>query len=151
MAEDLDDIYNKIYRYCFYKVRNSAIAEDITQEAFLKYFARNKILKRGEDMAYLYTIAKHLCIDFFRKRRDDALTGDYPQEDFRDNSDTKIAVRDALERLAEQHKEILLLRYLSGLSANEAAEIMEISRFKVYRLEKVALAEMKKYLKGALD
>lgn len=148
MAEDLDDIYNKIYRYCFYKVRNSAIAEDITQEAFLKYFAQNKMLKQGEDMAYLYTIAKHLCIDFFRKRRDDALTEDYPQEDFRNNSDTKIAVREALERLAKQQKEILILRYLSGLSVNETAEIMEISRFKVYRLEKAALAEMKKYLKG---
>ena len=148
MAEDLDDIYNKIYRYCFYKVRNSVIAEDITQEAFLKYFAQNKILKHGEDMAYLYTIAKHLCIDFFRKKRDDALTGDYPQEDFCDNSDTKIAVREALERLAKQQKEILILRYISGLSANETAEIMQISRFKVYRLEKAALAEMKKYLNG---
>lgn len=148
MAEDLDDIYDHIYRYCFYKVRNSVIAEDITQEAFLKYFARNKVLRRGEDMAYLYTIAKHLCIDFFRKKRDDALTGDYPQEDFCDNSDTKIAVREALERLAKQQKEILILRYISGLSVNETAEIMEISRFKVYRLEKDALAEMKKYLKG---
>lgn len=150
MTEDLDSTYNKIYRYCFYKMRNSVIAEDITQEAFLKYFAQNKNLKRGEDTAYLYTIAKNLCVNYFRKRREEALTGDYPQEDFCDNSDTKMAVRDALERLGEQYKEILLLRYLGGLSANETAETMEISRFKVYRLEKAALAEMKKYLKGAL-
>lgn len=150
MTGDLDIVYNKIYRYCFYKMRNSTIAEDITQEAFLKYFAQNKNLKRGEDMAYLYTIAKNLCIDRFRKKREDALTGDYPQENFCDHSDTKIAVRDALEKIGEPYKELLLLRYLGDLSANETAEIMEISRFKVYRLEKAALAEMKKYLKGAL-
>lgn len=149
MTEELDGIYNKIYRYCFYKMRNSVIAEDITQEAFLKYFAQNKNLKRGEDTAYLYTIAKNLCIDYFRKKREEALTGDFPQEDFCDNSDTKLAVREALERLGEQYKEILLLRYLGGLSANETAQTLEISRFKVYRLEKAALAEMKKYLKGA--
>lgn len=150
MTEDLDSTYNKIYRYCFYKMRNSVIAEDITQEAFLKYFAQNKNLRRGEDTAYLYTIAKNLCVDYFRKRREEALTGDYPQEDFCDHSDTKMAVRNALERLGEQYKEILLLRYLGGLSANETAETLEISRFKVYRLEKAALAEMRKYLKGAL-
>lgn len=150
MTEDLVSDYNRIYRYCFYKMRNSAVAEDITQEAFLKYFAQNKNLKRGEDTAYLYTIAKNLCVDHFRKKREDALTGDYPQEDFCDDSDTKIAVREALEKLGEQHKEILLLRYLGGLSAIETAETMEISRFQVYRMEKAALAEMKKYLKGAL-
>lgn len=150
MTEDLKDTYDKIYRYCFYRVRNSAAAEDITQEAFLRYFAQNKIIKRGDDMAYLYTIAKNLCVDYFRKKPAEALPDDYPAEDFRDDSDTKAAVRAALDKLDERHKEIILLRYLGGLSVNETAETVGISRFAVHRLERAALAEMKKYLKGAL-
>lgn len=47
----LAEIYDKIYRYCFYKVRNSEVAEDITQEAFLKFFRHKQRIGRGEDMA----------------------------------------------------------------------------------------------------
>ncbi|MCM1022892.1 MAG: RNA polymerase sigma factor [Prevotella sp.] len=148
-VEELTEIYNRIYRYCFYKVRNSAAAEDLTQEAFLRYFSGNKRLKRGEDTAYLYTIAKNLCTDYFRKRRTEELPEDYPTEDFADNSETKIAVRTAMDRLDERRKEVILLRYIGGLSVNETAEAMEISRFAVHRLERAALAEMKTYLKGA--
>ena len=101
-------------------------------------------------MAYLYTIAKNLCADFFRKRQADKLPEDYPTEEFSEKSDTKIAVRTTLEKLDERHREIILLRYLSGLSVNETAETMGISRFAAYRLERAALAEMKKNLKGAL-
>lgn len=147
--DELTKTYDKIYRYCFYKVRNSTAAEDITQETFFRYFAQNKKIKRGEDTAYLYTIAKNLCIDFFRKKRAEILPEDYPVEDFSETSDTKIVIREALEELDERHKEIILLRYLSGLSVNETAEILGISRFVVYRLERAALSKMKKYLKGA--
>ena len=149
--EELRKTYDKIYRYCFYRVRTSAVAEDITQETFLKYFAQNPKIKRGEDMAYLYTIAKNLCIDYFRKRQTEELPEDYPAEEFSETSDMKIAVRAALAKLDERHREIILLRYLSGLSVNETAETMGISRFAAYRLERAALSEMKKYLKGALQ
>lgn len=148
--EELTKTYDKIYRYCFYKVRNTAAAEDITQETFLRYFAQNPKIKRGEDMAYLYTITKNLCIDYFRKKQTEELPEDYPAEEFSETSDTKIVVRAALEKLDERHREIVLLRYLSGLSVNETAETMGISRFAAYRLEKAALNEMKKYLEGAL-
>lgn len=150
-VEELKKTYDKIYRYCFYKVRNSAAAEDLTQETFLKYFSQNPKIKRGEDMAYLYTIAKNLCVDHFRKRMMETLPEDYPEEDFAESSDTKIAVRTVLEKLDERHKEIILLRYLGGLSVSEASEAMGISRFAEYRLERAALAEMKKYLEGALQ
>ena len=149
-GEELIKTFDRIYRYCFYKVRNSAAADDITQETFLKYFAQNTKIKRGEDIAYLYTIAKNLCIDYFRKKQAEELPENYPTEEFSEASDTKIAVRAALEKLDERHREIILLRYLSGLSVNETAETMGISRFAAYRLERAALAEMKKYLKGAL-
>lgn len=147
---ELKELYDKIYRYCFYKLRNSAAAEDITQEAFLRYFAQNTSLKNSREAAYLFTVAKNLCTDSFRQKQTDELPEDCPDNDFSDNSDTKIAVRAALEKLDGEHREVLVLRYIAGLTANETAEQLGISRFAVYRLEKGALAEMKKLLKGAL-
>lgn len=146
----LAEIYDKIYRYCFYKVRNSQVAEDITQEAFLKFFRHKQKIGRGEDMAYLYTIAKNLCIDFFRKRQTKELTKDYPTEDFAEQSDVKIAVRAALEKLDRRQREIIVLRYIGELSVKETAAVCKISRFAVHRLELSAFEELKKYLEGVL-
>lgn len=146
---ELKDVYDKIYRYCFYKIRNSTAAEDITQEAFLRYFAHNTSLKGGKDTAYLFTIAKNLCTDFFRRKKTEELTEDYSCEDFSDCTETKIAVRTALEKISNEQREVLVLRYLSELSVSVTARLMGISRFAVYRLEKTAFAEMKKHLKGA--
>ncbi len=149
MAVNMKDIYDKIYRYCFYKVRNSTAAEDITQESFLRYFAQNTEIRNSGDIAYIYTIAKNLCIDYFRSRKTEELDEDYPGADFSTESDNRIAVREAVKKLEEKQRELLMLRYSSGLSSKETAEIMGISRFAVYRLERAALEQMKKLLKGA--
>lgn len=146
MSREIEELYDKIYRYCFYRLRNSASAEDITQEAFLRYFAQNTDL----NAAYIFTISKNLCTDMFRQKQTEELSDDYPSEDFSDKSDTKIAVRTALEKLDEQHREILVMRYIAEMSVNETAESLGISRFAVYRLERSALNQMKKLLKGAL-
>ncbi|MGN1415987.1 MAG: RNA polymerase sigma factor [Oscillospiraceae bacterium] len=146
MSREIEELYDKIYRYCFYRLRNSASAEDITQEAFLRYFAQNTEI----NAAYIFTVAKNLCTDVFRQKQTMELTDEYPQEDFTGKSDTKIAVRTALEKLSKQHREILEMRYIADMSVNETAEALGISRFAVYRLERAALAEMKKLLKGAL-
>ncbi len=149
-VNELAEIYDKIYRYCFYKVRNSEAAEDITQETFLRFFEHKQRIRRGEDMAYLYTIAKNLCFDHFRKKQTAELPEDYPTEDFAEQSELKIAVRDALEKLDERQREIIVMRYIGELSVNETAVAAGISRFAVYRLERAALNELKKYLEGAL-
>lgn len=150
MPQKIEELYDKIYRFCFYRLKNSASAEDVTQEAFLRYFAQDSDIKNGIDAAYLFTIAKNLCTDMFRRRQSEELTDDHPEESFADEADTKITVRAALEKLDGQHRETLVLRYIVGFSVNETAEALGISRFAVYRLERAALAEMKKQLKGEL-
>lgn len=150
VAEDISRAYDKIYRYCFYKVRDSHCAEDITQEAFLRYFAQNDDIKNDRDAAYLFTIAKNLCADHFRSRRWEELSDEQSSEGFADRSDTKIAVHTALEKLDEARREVLVMRYIAELTVSETAKILGISRYAVHRLESAALAEMKKHLKGAL-
>lgn len=58
MSENLQEQYDKIYKYCYFKVKNKDIAEDLTQETFLKYFSQTSYINRGKLLAYLYTIAK---------------------------------------------------------------------------------------------
>ena len=142
----LAEIYDKIYRYCFYRVRNAHAAEDLTQETFLKFFGRQQTIRRSPDMAYLYTIAKHLCADYFRRKQTVELTDDYPAGDFAEQSDTRVAVQKALEKLDERQREIIVLRYISEFTVNEAAAAAGMSRFAVYRLERAALKKLKELL-----
>ncbi|MEG1687360.1 MAG: hypothetical protein RR185_02265 [Angelakisella sp.] len=51
MTTELEDQYDKIYRYCCLRVSNPQLAEDLTQETFLKYFSQNTYLSRGKHMA----------------------------------------------------------------------------------------------------
>ena len=66
---DLEELYDKVYRYCYMKLRHPQAAEDMTQEAFLRFlrvYEEREIKKRT---AYLYTIARNLCTDFCRARQ----------------------------------------------------------------------------------
>ena len=68
MALDIYEQYEKVYRYCYYKVKNAALAEDLTQETFLRFFSHPSYSKSNKQLAFLYVIARNLCTDTFRQR-----------------------------------------------------------------------------------
>ena len=41
MRADMDEQYDKIYRYCYMKLKHRQAAEDVTQEAFLRFLENN--------------------------------------------------------------------------------------------------------------
>ncbi len=71
MSLDLEEQYDKIYRYCYFKLHHQQSAEDITQETFLRYFQRYNCKGKEEALKCLYTIAGNLCIDEYRRRSAD--------------------------------------------------------------------------------
>jgi RNA polymerase sigma-70 factor (ECF subfamily) len=146
MSVDMLKQYDKIYRYCYYKVRNSILAEDLTQETFLKYFAQNDYIERGKMLAYLYVIARNLCADSFRKIQPELLTEDIPHTDCFEQIELNYTLWHALKTLPEQERELLLLRYVNELSVGEISSVMGISRFAVYRKTCSAIAALKKIL-----
>jgi RNA polymerase sporulation-specific sigma factor len=58
----------------------------------------------------------------------------------------QIALRDALERLNERERMILLMRFYDGKTQTEVADEIGISQAQVSRLEKTAIAQMKKWM-----
>ena len=67
MSINIEEQYDKIYRYCYFRVKNQHTAEDITQETFLRFFESSSYKDTGRPLAYLYTIARNLCMEEFRK------------------------------------------------------------------------------------
>lgn len=54
---DVAEQYDKIYRYCYFRLSNKQLAEDITQETFLRFFGQDINLDNDKKLPYLYKIA----------------------------------------------------------------------------------------------
>ncbi len=152
MAE-IKEYYNKIYRYCYFHLHSGMQAEDVTQETFLRYFKQTSYLDTGKQLAYLYTIARHLCIDYYRIKSKEEWEMDEEQVDqIADEGKQmaqvteRLAIEEAVEKLSKELQEVILLHYVNELSVGMAAEVLGISRFAFYRKEQQALKLLKKYL-----
>ena len=153
MPMDLNEQYDKIYRYCYFKLGHRETAEDITQEAFLRYFDSIRSVRyeeQGKALRYLYTIARDLCIDEFRRRPLEQLPkvqGDMDGMDMEDRLLTSLSIKAALRRLDRESQELLLLRYVNEVSVSVICDIMGISRFAVHRKTNGAIKQLKEQLR----
>ena len=135
---DMESLYDKIYRYCYYRVRDEETARDLTQETFLRFLGSN-YEERGEKIRYLYTIARNLCIEEARKAKFSELPEDLSDQGMESEELVdRIRVNMALKRMPEADRELLILRYMNGESVTEICRITGISRFALYRRLKAA-------------
>lgn len=144
MSTSLEDQYDKIYRYCYLRVQNHAIAEDLTQETFLRFLEHPQYHDKRKALQYLYTIAGNLCIDEYRKKTTEPLPDEFPEEkDYECQWVTHIALVHAIESLSEEEKELVLLRYVNELPLSVISRLYNISRFALNRRLKKILATLR--------
>ena len=135
----IEEQYDRIFRYCYMKTRDKHVAEDITQETFLRFLNTHNYKEIGNSMSYLYAISKNLCVDYYRQKKTVELDENIS---IPENKDTKL-IEEALEKINEEEKELLFLRYTNNTSINELAKHYGISRFAVSRKIKKALKHLK--------
>lgn len=146
---DIEEQYDKIYRYCYFKLYDKQLAQDITQEAFLRFYRQGLSFDNGRELPYLYTIAKNLCIDEFRKQpagnieeaANEAAVD--PSEGWLDT----LVLRAVVSQLPSDEQELLFLRYVNELPITSICKITGLSRFAVYRRLSKSLKWLKEELK----
>lgn len=148
----------KIYRFVYLKVNSQQDSEDLTSEAFFKFWKNLNDNKEKIDnpRALLYKIANNSVIDFYRKKSRTELITD-PEDDIltriKDKSDLNkeidlgedvVQIKEALSNIKEEYKDIIIWHYLDDFSAKEIAQITEkpegTIRVKIHR----ALKSLKK-------
>lgn len=142
---DMEEQYDRIYRFCWYRLRDRQQAEDITQETFLRWLASDTWRDTGQTLQYLYTIARNLCIDESRKPGSQPLPEDLAATE--EDPLLSIALRDELERLDQEERELVLLRVVNEVPMGTLCRLYGMSRFALYR----RLRSILKRLRGCLE
>ena len=146
---DIEKQYDKIYRYCYFKLYDKQLAQDITQETFLRFYRQGLTLDNDKELPYLYTIAKNLCIDHFRKRTVESLEEITEEviDDPTENLISNLTLRMTISKLPGDERELIFLRYVNEISIATICKITGLSRFAVYRRLSKSLKWLKEELK----
>ena len=153
-----EDHFDQIMRYVAARVGNPADAEDIAGEVFVKATASiDKYVERGAPVqAWLFRIAHNLVIDYRRRKsKIDFVPIDGMQaesnEDVEQMAETNVEfsrVVEALGQLTDDQRQVIELRFLGELSAEEAAKVLGKKGGTVRQVQSVALAKLRQILKG---
>lgn len=165
------EFLQKKYKYLIYSlikkmIKNENDVEDLTQEAFIKAFnALDKFKFNYSFSAWIYRIASNATIDFLRKKRFDTFSIDRPIGDSEDENyfeiedesyipdqdvlseeKTKI-IKEAIDRLPENYREIIILRHEEELDYKSIAKKLDLPlgtvKAHLFRARKLLFEELK--------
>lgn len=161
---ELYDRYGRLaYSLILRMVRNSAAAEDLVQETFLRVWNRIQGFdaERGALGPWVLTVARNRAIDYLRSADGKMSAGaleldrlEHPGRfcDFEDRDlslDRARRLKDAFEKLTPHQKMVLELAYYEGLSQTEMAERMQQPLGTIKSWVRSALQALREQLTGA--
>ena len=134
--------YQRIFRYIMNMVRDTAEAEDLTQETFLRAYRRRDSLRdEGAQTAWLYRIATHVSLDRLRqyaRRAPKETETDLDQVDVAEPDTPSLqqeieqdemseCVQSYLNRLSDSYRAAILLHDMHELTSPEIAQLLGVS------------------------
>lgn len=103
------------------------------RKRFFRYLKNYQCTTTASALKYMYTIARNLCVDEYRKLKTESLDESIPDYTIEEKLITNITVRFALSRLTSEEQELLLLRYVNEVPVSTLGKIYGVSRFAIYR------------------
>lgn len=153
--------FTPVFRYIYLRVRDKEKANDLTQTVFLKVFiALPNFKERNKSpLAYFFTVSRNTIIDYWRAKKEikvddfDSIvkrTADNsasPQESY-EQKENKVFIHRVLQDLTDIQQEVITLKFISGLSNKEIAELLGKTKEAVRQLQCRALRSLKIILKN---
>lgn len=105
------------------RLRLGRTDEDVVAEVFLRAW-RGIESYRDTGVAFgawLHGIARHVVVDEFRARSRSLPVAEVPEVAVEPRTADLLALRDAIERLSSQHRQVIEMKYLTGLTNDEVA------------------------------
>jgi RNA polymerase sigma-70 factor, ECF subfamily len=159
-----DRYHDVVFRFVFYRLGDRGVAEDLTQETFVRAFRRiTSVSYQGRDIgAWFVTIARNLVLDHvkssrYRLEQATPEITDVAPDSHRPGPESEViagATHEELLRcvakLGEDQQECITLRFLQGLSVSETAHIMGRNEGAVKALQHRAVRRLAQLLPEGL-
>ena len=143
-----------IFRLVKSKLGDALLAEDVSQETFLKALRQLETMDDEFNFGgWIHTVARNLCYDELRRRRRDlraeptagedqdelldrlpATSGRFDPVEVSESNDMRRRIWEVAQRLPEKYRLVLTLRELQGLSYRQIARSLQISESAVETL-----------------
>jgi RNA polymerase sigma-70 factor (ECF subfamily) len=140
-AKLYDELVDSIFRFALFKVSSVEDAEDITSQTFLKvweYLQGEGAHEVRSVRAFVYRTTRNLIVDHYRARVETVSIDEEEgtiqsietlvDANFLDRAEERHNLEllyRALKRLKDEYREIIILKYVDGLSTREIAEVLE--------------------------
>lgn len=140
---------DNVYRFILKNLRHEEDARDVVQTAFEKLWRNREEVDADRCKSYLFTVAYHQMIDHLRKVKRITLREEFSEHsrvDERPANNLKKVLNEALARLSDTQRSLVMLKDYEGYSYAEIGQIMDLneSQVKVY-LHRARL-QLKAYL-----
>lgn len=132
--EEAYELYSDLlFKHCYYRVSSREVAIDLVQECFIRTW---KHINKGNDIqnlkSFLYRVVNNLVIDYYRKKKSDSLDsmmeeGFDPAARQDDEALSSAEYSQALtvfEKLPDQYKTVMIMRFVDDLPVKEIAEML---------------------------
>lgn len=130
-----DQYVGQIYRFIMMKVSDVQVAQDLTQDVFLKIWQHFVDQKKMIDFrAFIFRVARNVVIDYYRQNNKSNLPLEQAEEVADEGLvlDKQLAIKleadsllQILQTLKPEYQEILTLRFVEEMSFDEIAEILQ--------------------------
>jgi RNA polymerase sigma-70 factor (ECF subfamily) len=146
-------LYAPLYRYVFSKSKDKELANDICQQAFLRFFqALPGYEPNKSPLAYLFTIAKHLLINHGEKKSsvsfDDVFSETTADESTNivDESHVRLlaeSINEFLPQLSADEEEVVRMHFYGELSHKEIGEVLRKEEATIRKIKERALKKLR--------
>lgn len=143
----VDQYADNLYRFILKHIKDTDVAKDIVQDTFEKVWRKVNDVESTNAKSYLFTTAHHTLVDYTRKQKKQ---GDYTEviesglKHEKQYTDLKTILNEALDKLPEIQKSVILLRDYEGYDYAEIGRITNLSESQV----KVYIFRARAYLKN---
>lgn len=150
--------YQKVYFTAFKTLQNDADAEDVVQEVFIAVYKNIASLKEAHTFVkWLDRITRNACLSVLKHRKellpeDELFNLEDPDDDVTPGnlymqSEKSRLILDAIDRLSDDHRQVVMMKYFSEMKIRDIAQELEISEGTVKSRLKYSRDYLKLYLK----
>jgi RNA polymerase sigma-70 factor (ECF subfamily) len=133
----VDEHADGLYRFALKTLSDADSAHDIVQDSFERLWVKHETVEFTKSKSYLFTTAYHACIDVIRSNKRQGKMEEVKNIEHSTESqysDIQQILHEALNKLPEMQRSVILLRDYEGYSYQEIEEITGLneSQVKVY-------------------